>query len=108
MGFAAGPGRSTEGGPVADRSVVVRLRAEIGQYVAGMQKAKAETQQFGRELTGQGKTAKADLDNIGRGALIMAAGAAAGFGMAAKAAIDWESAWAGVTKTVDGSASEMA
>jgi TP901 family phage tail tape measure protein len=32
----------------------------------------------------------------------------AGLGAAAKAAIDWESAWAGVTKTVDGSSAQMA
>lgn len=33
---------------------------------------------------------------------------AAGLGLATRAAIQWESAWAGVTKTVDGSAEEMA
>ncbi len=35
---------------MADRSVVVRLRAEIGQYQAGMAKAKQSTQEFGREI----------------------------------------------------------
>lgn len=33
---------------------------------------------------------------------------AAGFALSANAAIKWETAWAGVTKTVDGSAEEMA
>lgn len=44
------------------------------------------------------------------GIVIAAVGAAtlAGAGMAAKAAIEWESAWAGVTKTVNGSAKELA
>ena len=93
---------------MADRSVVVRLRAEIGQYQAAMAKAAASTKQFGREMTGAGKTSKADLEGIGRGALVMAGGLAVGLGASVKAAVDWESAWAGVTKTVDGSASEMA
>ncbi len=93
---------------MADRSVVVRLKAEVDAYVAGMAKAKQATQEFGREITGQGKTSKADLESIGRGAAVMATGLAVGLGLSAKAAIDWESAWAGVTKTVDGSASQMA
>lgn len=38
----------------------------------------------------------------------MSGGLAVGLGLSAKAAVDWESAWAGVTKTVDGSASQMA
>lgn len=45
---------------------------------------------------------------VGRGMLLMGTAAAVGLGLAAKSAADWESAWAGVTKTVDGSAEEMA
>lgn len=93
---------------MSDRSVVVKLRAEVDQFVAGMQKARTEASTFGREMSGHGKTAKADLETIGRGAAIAATGIAVGFGLAAKSAMDWESAWAGVTKTVDGSAAEMA
>src|SRR5690606_7293099 len=48
--------------PVADRSVVVRLRAEVDRYVAGMKKAQAATSELGRELTGQGKATKQQLD----------------------------------------------
>lgn len=90
-----------------DKTVLVRLRAEVAQYLASMKQGVAATRDLGREMTGLGKTSKADLDNIGRGALVMAGGLALAFGGAAKAAVDWESAWAGVTKTVDGSAAEM-
>lgn len=93
---------------MTDRTVMVTLKAQVDNYIANMKRAQASTSLLGREITGQGKTAKADLDQIGRGAALMAGGVALGFGMAAKAAIDWESAWAGVTKTVDGSAAEMA
>jgi TP901 family phage tail tape measure protein len=48
------------------------------------------------------------LNTIGSGAQKVGLVAAAGLGAAAKAAIDWESAWAGVTKTVNGSNAEMA
>lgn len=48
------------------------------------------------------------LNTIGTDATRMGLVAAAGIGLAAKAAIDWESAWAGVTKTVDGTTQQMA
>lgn len=50
----------------------------------------------------------AALESVGRGMTMLGLAAAAGLGLAAKSASDWESAWAGVTKTVDGSADEMA
>ncbi|MFI5729164.1 phage tail tape measure protein [Kribbella sp. NPDC051587] len=49
-----------------------------------------------------------NLETLGRGATRMGVTAAAGIGLAAKAAVDWESAWAGVTKTVDGTTTQMA
>ena len=45
---------------------------------------------------------------VGKGFTAVGLLAAAGLGLAAKAAIDWETAWAGVTKTVSGSPEEMA
>ncbi|MCU1639718.1 MAG: hypothetical protein JWL94_2365, partial [Microbacteriaceae bacterium] len=47
-------------------------------------------------------------ETVGEVFLGVGASAAAGFGLAAKAAMGWESAWAGVTKTVDGSPEQMA
>jgi TP901 family phage tail tape measure protein len=48
------------------------------------------------------------LDKTGKAAFTFGAAVAAGFALAANEAIKWESAWAGVTKTTDGSAEQMA
>lgn len=90
-----------------DRTIRVRLMAEIQSYVQGMRTAAGTTAEFGKEITGMSATTGANLEKIGRSSLLMAAGLATGLGLSVKAAVDWESAWAGVTKTVDGSASQM-
>lgn len=90
-----------------DRTIRVRLQAEIGNYVDGLKKAGAATATFGREVTGHGHAVKADIEKVGRTALLMSAGVAVGLGLSVKAAADWESAWAGVTKTVDGTTAQM-
>ena len=49
-----------------------------------------------------------DAMNVtGKRVMAVSAAIAVGLGLATKAAMSWESAWAGVTKTVDGSAEEM-
>ena len=48
------------------------------------------------------------METFGRRTLAVSAAIAIGLGIATKAAIDWESAWAGVRKVVDGSEPEMA
>jgi TP901 family phage tail tape measure protein len=50
----------------------------------------------------------AAMSQLGNGATKTGLVMAAGLGLAAKAAVDWESAWAGVTKTVNGSTAQMA
>jgi TP901 family phage tail tape measure protein len=50
----------------------------------------------------------AALRNVGRGMVVFGAAVAAGLGLAAKAAIDWESAWTGVLKTVEGTPEQLA
>lgn len=49
----------------------------------------------------------AGLEKVGRATTAMGLVVAAGMGLAAKSAMDWETAWTGVTKTVSGSAEEM-
>ena len=53
-------------------------------------------------------TQLASMAAVGKGFTMVGALAAIGLGVAAKAAIDWETAWAGVTKTVGGSTEELA
>lgn len=93
---------------MAEKTVAVRLAARVDQYVAAMKAAQASTTGFAttteRNLTRVGS----QMQNVGKKMTtfvslpIAAAGA-----FAVKAAVDWESAWAGVTKTVDGTAEEM-
>ena len=64
--------------------------------------------QAAREDAVRTQTRLAAMEKVGRGATAMGVATAAGYALAAKAAMDWESAWTGVTKTVDGSASDMA
>lgn len=91
-----------------DRSIRVRLIADINQYRQAMGQAAAATGDFAKQVSGHGTAAKADIEQVGRTSLLMAGGLAVGIGLSVKAAMDWETAWAGVTKTVNGSASEMA
>lgn len=93
---------------MTEKTVVARLRLEIDQYLANAKRAGAATRDLGREISGAGTTGKADLDKIGRSALLMAGGLTAAFVLSGKAAVDWESDWAGVTKTVEGTAAQMA
>lgn len=93
---------------MAERTVKVRLEAATAAYLAAMRQASAVTSEFARNVAGAGDVAEKGLQRVSRGALLMSGGLAVGLGLAGKAAIDWESAWAGVTKTVDGSAAQMA
>ncbi|MFC0623239.1 hypothetical protein, partial [Kribbella deserti] len=87
-----------------DRSYRVRLEATVAGFVAGMGQAAASVDKV---LTATDQASQ-HIDKLGSTSMRIGLAAGAGLGLAAKAAIDWESAWAGVTKTVDGSAAQMA
>lgn len=80
---------SEEAGKQSDKSSEQQVAAAEKAAAAARKQAKAQ-EDVGVALTAFGATTVAAL------------------GASAKAAMDWESAWAGVTKTVDGSAEEMA
>ncbi|WKN47153.1 phage tail tape measure protein [Nocardioides sp. Arc9.136] len=90
------------------RSVVVRLSMDTAQAIAA-------SKDFGREMTTAMDQAEKStsrqtqaMDRLGDRAGKVAFGATAALAVLGKAAMDWESQWAGVTKTVDGSSAEMA
>ena len=74
---------------------------------AAEQQLQRETDQVLAEVTARQEAAQAALEQVGMGLLGVGGALTAGLGLAARAAIEWESAWAGVTKTVDGTAEEM-
>lgn len=93
---------------VADsRSVSVRLRADVTQYNAAMLSAAQATRDVAAEASKAAGTHKRAMQDIGRASTIGGAAVLGGLGLAAKAAMGWETAWAGVTKTVNGSARQM-
>src|SRR5690606_15127018 len=110
---------------VANRTVSVKLRAEIAEYMANVRTAGMATKKLATDVaTSQrqideamkrGDRDEADrlrrrkdaYDTVGSGLLAAGTAAVTAAGMAAKAAIDWESAFAGVAKTVDGTAAQM-
>lgn len=94
---------------MAEKNISVRLGARVDAYVAAMRAANASTTNFSRATQRNLRTVGSQMQNVGRMATtfvsvpIAAAGA-----FAIKAAVDWESAWAGVTKTVDGTTQQLA
>jgi TP901 family phage tail tape measure protein len=72
-----------------------------------MQQASREVKNAELSIMGAARTYKTEMTTIGLAATGAGLAVASGFGMAAKAAIDWESAFAGVRKTVDGTAEEL-
>jgi TP901 family phage tail tape measure protein len=97
------------------RDVVIRLLGDASSAQAALKAAadaaevsvaqyrKAEREQAKQAAATEEASRKqrAAMESVGRGATVMGAVLVAGLGMAAKAAIDWESSWAGVQKTMD-------
>lgn len=93
---------------MADRVIRARLVADVQGYVQGLRTAGRETVNFGRAVTANTKEAHVALERMHRGVLLAGGAMGAALALTAKAAIDWESAWAGVEKTVDGTTAQMA
>ena len=117
---------------MSTRSVIVRLEAEVTKFVLGMQKAEdatkkttkaseqlgEQTDQTSKKTDKSGESSKKDAEAKKKqaeaaekaGAAMTAFGALtiAALGATTKAAMDWESAWAGVMKTVDASPEQYA
>lgn len=85
---------------MADRSVRVVLSASVAGFEGAMRRAAASTKTLTSEIQAQSGNIDRVSSAATRGGMVIGAGLAA----AAKAAIDWESAWTGVTKTVDATA----
>jgi TP901 family phage tail tape measure protein len=93
------------------RDLVIVIDADTGKVVSGLDRSTKATRAYEREmrkLERQQARVDAAMTQVGRGMLVAGAAIAAGLGLAVKAAIDWESSWAGVLKTVDGTDEQMA
>lgn len=107
---------------MANRDITVRIKAEIGAFKRDMAAAAAAAKKTANETEKAGKAAESGIGKLAQTAQthdqawnqvsngMVASGAAivGALALSTKAAMDWESAWAGVTKTVDGSPQQMA
>lgn len=84
------------------RDVLVRFRATVDGFTTPVETAKASVEQL-RESTEKTQA----WDKLSTGAVVAGAAITAGLGFAVKAAMEWESAWAGVLKTVDASPAQF-
>lgn len=106
---------------MADRRVKVVFSAEIQGFKRAMEEAAQSTEKMKKSSEESFKAADTYLgkmvqsanknreawDTAGTTMLGFGAAAVGGLALAGKAAMDWESAWAGVTKTVDGTPEQM-
>ena len=103
---------------MAERSLRVILKAEVADYKRQMAEAAKATDKIpesaARAETALGRMVQSarynreSWDAAGRVMLGFGAATIGGLALATKAAIDWESAWTGVLKTVDGTDSQLA
>lgn len=84
---------------------VLRASRSMDRLEQEISKGNREAAKFEKQLND--RTAKA-LEHAGRGMVAFGAAVGAGLGLAVKAAVDWESQWTGVLKTVNGSDKELA
>jgi len=89
------------------RSVVVRLTAETAQYIAQMQAAGRLTASAMRPAEAATMRQSQAVDTLGSKAGKLGLLAAGGLAAMGKAAMDWESEWAGVSKTVSGTSDQL-
>lgn len=96
---------------MVDRVLTVTLAAQVNNYLANFQKVREANQKVTKSaedaLAAYERQNQA-MEFMGSRLLTVGAVATAAGALAVKAAIDWESAWAGVTKTVDGTPEQLA
>lgn len=94
---------------MAERSFTVRLSARVDSYVNAIKQAERQTHNFSRTTQRNMGHIGRQMESFGRMTTVAVTVPLIGMGAAAiKSGIDWESAFTGVRKTVDGTASQMA
>jgi TP901 family phage tail tape measure protein len=93
---------------VAFRTIEVALRANTAAFTAQMGAAAAQVRSFGGQVETTVASHSRDFEKLGKVGLVVGAAFVASAALAVKAAVNYESAFAGVAKTVDGTAEQMA
>ena len=92
---------------MADRSVKVTIGANVTGLQSGLKTAAKSVDDFAGRAGKAFEKNRQSLDQLSGSALKVGAGLTAVTGFAVKAAMDWESAWTGVLKTVDGTSAQL-
>lgn len=96
---------------MSQKNLTYKIGADIGELRREMEASGQLTRKWQRELDSleaQQKEHRQTLTDLGTGFLTFGAAVTAGLAIAGKAAMDWESAFTGVRKTVDGSPQQIA
>ena len=92
---------------MAERVVKTRLTVQVADWEKGWIRAAAAVNATGTELE-KLEQKKQAFEQVGRGLVLTGTALTAITALSVKAASDWESAWAGVTKTVEGTPEQLA
>lgn len=92
---------------MADRSVKVIVGANVSGLVNGMRTAKGAVEDFTNKSASSFAKNRQQLDDLAGTATKVGVGLVAIAGFAVKSAMDWEVAWTGVLKTVDGTSKQL-
>ncbi|MEU8264484.1 phage tail tape measure protein [Micromonospora sp. NPDC048999] len=96
---------------MSEKDLSYRLSADPREFERGFKSAEASARAMERELARlEREQAKVDaaMDKVGAAFLAGGAAIAAGLVVAAKAAVDWETAWVGVSRFLSGSPQQLA
>lgn len=107
---------------MAERDVIVRVKAEIGAFKRDMAAAADAAKKTATETEKAGKAAESGVgrlvqtaqkhdqawNQVSNGMVASGTAIVGTLALTGKAAMDWESAWTGVTKTVDGTPAQLA
>lgn len=91
-----------------DRSVKIIVGAAVEGVVNGMRTAKGAVEDFANSADKRFARNRENLDQLADSSLKVGAGLTALAAFAVKSAMDWEVAWTGVLKTVDGTSVQLA
>jgi TP901 family phage tail tape measure protein len=96
----------------ANKTIVVRIQANTGQYTAQLAAAGQQTVAFGTQVGTAATAAQSKLASFSKFAAtfgkVVTLGVAGGLALSAKAAIDFESSFTGVEKTLKASEAQFA
>lgn len=96
---------------MTDRTVKVRLEAIVGEFQRQMAAASQSVRAVSGDLSKMAKISQSQAEQfatMGRAGVVAGGAIAAGMGLAVKAALDYETAFAGVRKTTDATEAQFA